>query len=93
MKSSDFNIEDTHVTNLNRLEKLFMLTMIACLWCYKVGDYIHTQIRPIKIKKHQRKAVSIIKYGLDYIAECLLSGFNKLNVNYYSFCHVHRSYI
>lgn len=52
MKSSGFNIEDTHVTNLNRLEKLFMLTMIACLWCYKVGDYIHTQIRPIKIKKH-----------------------------------------
>ncbi len=85
MKSSGFNIEDTHVTDLDRLEKLFMLTMIACLWCYKVGDYIHDQIRPIKIKKHQRKAVSIFKYGLDYIAECLLSGFNKLNINLLQF--------
>jgi hypothetical protein len=85
MKSSGFNIEDTHVTDLDRLEKLFMLTMIACLWCYKVGEYIHTQIRPIKIKKHQRKAVSIIKYGLDYITECLLSGFNKLNINLLQF--------
>ncbi|SJN19118.1 hypothetical protein FM107_01645 [Sphingobacterium sp. JB170] len=62
-----------------------MLTMIACPWCYQVGDYIHTQVRPIKIKKHGRKAVSIIKYGLDYIVECLFYGINKLNINLIQF--------
>lgn len=31
-KSSEFNIEDTHVTDLARLEKLFLLTMIAVVW-------------------------------------------------------------
>lgn len=85
MKSSGFNIEDTHVTALDRLEKLILLTMIAFVWCYKIGDYIDTEIRPIKIKKHGRRAVSVFKYGLDYLSECLLSGFNKLNVNIIQF--------
>lgn len=31
LKSSGFNIEDTHVTDLKRLEKLFSLTIIALL--------------------------------------------------------------
>jgi hypothetical protein len=81
MKSSGFNIEDTHVTALERLEKLILLTMIALVWCYKIGDYIDSEIKPIKIKTHGRRAVSVFKYGLDYLSECLLSGFNKLNIN------------
>ncbi len=32
LKSSGFNIEDTHVTGLDRLEKLFLLTIIAFVW-------------------------------------------------------------
>ena len=85
MKSSGFNIEDTHVTALKRLEKLILLTMIALVWCYKIGDYIDTEIKPIKIKTHGRRAVSVFKYGLDYLSECLLSGFNKLNINLIQF--------
>ncbi len=81
LKSSGFNLEDTHVTHLDRLEKLVMLVMVAFVWCYKVGDFIDTNIKPIKIKKHGNRAISVFKYGLDYIAECLLSGFNKLNIN------------
>lgn len=81
MKSSGFNIEDTHVTALDRLEKLILLTMIAFVWCYKIGDHIDRKIKPVKIKTHGRRAVSIFKYGLDYLSECLLSGFNKLNIN------------
>lgn len=38
-KSSGFNIEDTHVTDLKRLEKLFLLTMIAFVWCYKTVTF------------------------------------------------------
>jgi len=43
-KSSGFNIENTHVTDQKRLEKLFMIVMIALVWCYKIGDYIHENI-------------------------------------------------
>lgn len=60
-KSSGFNIEETHVTKLDRIEKLIMLTMIAFVWCYIIGDHIDTQIQQIEIKTHGRSAVSVFK--------------------------------
>lgn len=84
-KTSGFNIEDTHVTHQERLEKLIALVMIAFLWCYKIGDYIDNQIKPIKIKNHGRRAVSVFKLGLDYLSNCLLSKFNKLEINLIQF--------
>jgi hypothetical protein len=84
-KTSGFNIEDTHVTQHEKLEKLIALVMIVFLWCYKIGDYIDSQIKPIKIKNHGRRAVSVFKLGLDYLSNCLLSKFNKLEINLIQF--------
>jgi len=78
LKSSSFNIEDTPITDLERLEKLFSLTMIAFVWCYKIGGYIDQNIRKIKIKKHGRRAMTVFKYGLDYLSKSLLTRFNSL---------------
>lgn len=85
LKSSGFNIEDTHVTDLERLEKLFSLTMIAFVWCYKIGDYLDGNIQKILIKTHGRRAVSVFKYGLDYLSKFLLTGFNSLEYSLFSF--------
>ena len=85
LKSSGFNIEDTHVTNLERLEKLFLLTLIAFVWCYKIGDYVDENIQKIIIKKHGRRAVSVFKYGLDYLSKFLLTGFKSLENNLFCF--------
>ena len=84
-KSSGFNIENTHVTDQKRLEKLFMIIMIALIWCYKIGDYIDENIKPIKIKKHQRKAFSVFKYGLNYLNNILLNLYKKMNINVLQF--------
>jgi len=54
-KTVGFNIENTHVTDQKRLEKLFMVVTIALVWCYKIGDYIHENIKKIKIKKHKNR--------------------------------------
>ncbi|UZO82658.1 transposase [Aquimarina sp. ERC-38] len=72
LKTSGFNLEDTHLTHLDRLEKLILLVMIAFIWCYKIGDFIDRELKPIKVKKHGRRAVSIFKYGLEYLSKCLL---------------------
>lgn len=85
LKSSGFNLEDTHVTHLERLEKLIMLVMVAFVWCYKLGDYIDSNIKPIKFKKHGNRAVSIFKYGLDYITRVLLTDSNYYNINILKF--------
>lgn len=84
MKSSGFDIEKTHLQDIERIEKLVLLVMLAFVWCYKVGIYLH-QIYPIKIKKHGRMAKSIFKYGLDYIASVLLNPVNQNNINLMQF--------
>ncbi len=84
-KSSGFNLEDTHVTQMDRIEKLVLLVMLAFVWCYKIGDYIDTNIKAIRIMKHGNRAISIFKYGLDYLSRILISGNNYLKINVYQF--------
>jgi hypothetical protein len=81
MKSSGFDIEKTHLTDLVRIEKLVLLIMVAFVWCYKVGIYLHQSVRPIQIKKHGRKARTLFKYGLDYIANCLLNALKTRDID------------
>ena len=85
LKSSGFDIEQTHVTDLKRLERLFLLTMIAFVWCYRIGDFLDEHVKRIKIKTHGRRAVSVFKNGLDFLSKCFLTNINALNINPFSF--------
>jgi len=84
MKSSGFDIEKTHLTEIDRIEKLILLVMIAFVWCYIVGIHLHN-LKPIKIKKHGRKEITIFKYGLNYIANQLLNALNQEDMNVMEF--------
>jgi hypothetical protein len=72
LKTSGFNIEDTHLSDIERVSKLLSLVLIAFAWVYRVGIHLDT-LKPIKIKKHGRRAKSLFKYGLTYIANLLFS--------------------
>lgn len=85
LKTSGFNIEDTHLTEIERIEKLFALVMIAFTWAYLVGDYLHKHVKPITIKKHGKKAKSLFKYGLTYIATVLLNAYFQDDINIFKF--------
>ena len=76
MKTSGFDIEKTHLQDIERIEKLILLVMIAFVWCYKVGIHLHS-IKPIRIKKHGRKAKSIFKHGLGAVSNNLLNALNQ----------------
>ena len=84
LKSSGFDLENTHLTDIDRIQKLVGLVMIAFIWCYKVGIYLN-HIKPIKIKTHGRKAKSIFKYGLNHVAQVLLNAENKNDINIFGF--------
>ncbi len=84
MKSSGFDIEKTHLQEIQRLEKLILLVMIAFVWSYKVGIYLH-QLNPIQIKKHGRKAKSIFKCGLYFLANTLLNPQCQNNIDVFRF--------
>lgn len=81
LKTSGFNIEDTHLTDIDRIEKLFALVIVAFTWAYKVGIYLD-KLCPIKTKSHGRKAKSLFKYGLIFLANALFSH----NLEKFIFC-------
>ncbi len=79
-KTKGFNIEDTHLTDIDRIDKLVAVVSIAFTWAYKAGIYVHEHIKPIVIKKHKRKAHSFFKYGLKFITDALLVHFEQLQL-------------
>ena len=85
LKSSGFNIEDSHVRSQERMANLFSIVMIAYVWCYLVGIYIHKNIKEIKVLHHGRKAKSLFKYGLEYISHCLLNHTNRYRIDIFKF--------
>lgn len=85
MKSSGFDIEKTHLQDIKRIDKLTLLVMIAFVWCYKIGIFIHEKIKKIIIKKHGRRAKSIFKCGLSYIANVMLNSKNQNDIDVFSF--------
>lgn len=70
LKTGGFNIEDTHVTDANRLECLFSVVSIAYAICYKLGKIV-IQEKPPKLKKHGYKPRSIIRYGLNQLKKAI----------------------
>ncbi len=70
LKGRGFNLEDTHLQNLERINKLFAVITLAFVWCYKVGVW-RNNIIPIKTKSHQRLAKSIFRYGVEWIRKLL----------------------
>jgi hypothetical protein len=85
LKTSGFNIEDTHLAEIARIEKLFALVIVAFTWAYRVGIYLHQHIKPIEVKKHGKLAKSIFKYGLTYIATVLLNAYYQDNIGIFKF--------
>jgi len=85
LKSSGFNIEDTHLTDIDRIDKLFALVIVAFTWAYVVGIYAHLNLKQLKIKKHGRREKSLFKYGLGIIAGVLLNPKKQTQNRYFSF--------
>ncbi len=89
MKSSGFNIEDTHMRDMERIARLVAMVCVALVWAYLVGEHKDINIKPIRILKHGRKAKSLVKYGLEEIATILLRPAYNNNVNMYLCGHIH----
>lgn len=71
-KSRGFNLEDTHITEPDRINKLIAVLAITLCWCHLVGEWIAAR-SPIKIKKHGRLAKSIFRLGLDFLQNLLIN--------------------
>ncbi len=85
LKSRGFCLEETHVTQKERLEKLLALVALAFCWAYIVGEWL-AKTDPLKIKKHGRLAKSIFRHGFDCLRgilcnqECLTKRFDFIRL-------------
>lgn len=70
LKSRGFRLEETHITEPERLMKLIALLALAFCWAHVVGEWLSRQ-KALKMKKHGRLAKSLFRYGLDHLRRIL----------------------
>lgn len=80
LKTRGFRLEDTHVTDPDKIERMVFVLAIAFCWAYKIGEFGLNEVS-IPEKTHGRKAKSIFRHGLDLIRRCLL----RINRNFDEF--------
>ena len=71
-KTNGFNLEDSHLTKLDRIDKLVALLSIAYTWAYITGIWKHENIEEIKIKKHGRRSHSFFAFGLAFLINSII---------------------
>jgi hypothetical protein len=63
LKTKGFNLEDTHITDRGKLSTLLAVLAMAVALSVKAGAAA-SRIKPIAIKAHGRKAISLFALGL-----------------------------
>ena len=73
LKTRGFNLEDTHMTKEERLQKLVALLALAFCWCHRVGLWLQEQ-KAVRKKKHGRLPQSVFRRGLDCLRRLFVLG-------------------
>ena len=76
LKTRGFRMEDTHITDPDKIERVVFVLAIAFCWAYRTGD-IQDRIQAIEVKTHGRKARSLFREGLNLIRRAI---FGKLGL-------------
>jgi len=72
IKKRGFNLENTNLTELPKLKKLFSIVSLAFAACLKTGLWKHNHIKPLKKRANGYKPYSYFRYGLDEMRKALL---------------------
>jgi len=70
-KSRGFNFEDTHMKQLEKIEKLIVLVSIVYTWCVLIG-LLNEQALTIKLKNDGRRRTSVFRKGLNYLTAIII---------------------
>ena len=69
LKTRGFRLEDTHLTEVERISKLLSILTLAVSWAMLAGE-LEVQTTPLKIKKHGRLEKSIFRLGFETLRNC-----------------------
>jgi hypothetical protein len=69
LKTRGFRLEDTHLTDAERVSKLLSLLTLAGCWALLAGEFESAET-PIKIKNHGRAEKSVFRLGFETLRNC-----------------------
>jgi hypothetical protein len=81
LKGRGFRFEETHMTTLERVEKLTAVLAIGFCWAHKVGEWNAQVKKAIRLNKHReslRPQNSFFRYGFDFIRELIINPYKKI---------------
>lgn len=81
LKSRGFELEETHLTEAAKIDKLFGVLALAAAWATKTGE-LESAENPIEIKKNGRPQKSLFRLGCEIIQEVLfeIKRYSKVNI-------------
>ncbi|MDP0561226.1 MAG: hypothetical protein QS721_02325 [Candidatus Endonucleobacter sp. (ex Gigantidas childressi)] len=78
LKSQDFDLESTHMKNLDRMDKLMELLTIAVVWCVLIRHWwCYGSANQLPLNKQYRPANSLFRLGLDRLRRVLKNSYAK----------------
>jgi hypothetical protein len=77
LKSRGFRLEETHVTEPDRVNRLIGLLALAFTWARLVGELRASRDGPPPRKSHGRRQWSVFRYGLDALTRLLTTDASK----------------
>lgn len=69
LKTRGFRLEDTHLTEVERISKLLSLLTIAVSWAMLAGE-LEVPATPLKTKNHGRLEKSLFRLGFETLRNC-----------------------
>jgi hypothetical protein len=78
LKTRGFCLESTHLQDSEQLCKLLALLSLALCWAVLIGEWLHN-LQPLAIKKDDRRAKSLFRYGYDYLRSIFLNLESKID--------------
>lgn len=82
LKGRGFRFEETHMTSLEKIEKLMAVLAVGFCWAHKVGEWKALTKKAIRIKKHidsNRPQNSFFRYGFDFIRDLIINPCKKIS--------------
>ncbi|TIW74743.1 MAG: hypothetical protein E5V58_04760 [Mesorhizobium sp.] len=71
-KTRGLNLEGTHITNLEKLESLMLVVVLAITWAYRCATQT-MGMKAIPRKSHGRREKSWFRIGLDALRDWILN--------------------
>ena len=77
LKSRGFDLESTHMTDPERMDKLMGILALTFTWCLIVGHWNYGEADELPLHKHGRPAKSLFRLGMDMLRRVLKNSCTK----------------